>query len=263
MQNFFLSAAMGRPRGEGHAAEDVLLKYGIPASRQAGIQVLWMTWGITEAGLQSLPPTIWRIFGWQNADVGHYMVPDDSSDAPVGGGVLQRKERKCDDGIGSPPGKVKLKNGSTVDAGRMLIHDQWNTELHGPLQQAFMDGTKAKTPDVRFHKERLSGFWDASSPCHRFLKKQGITTLLFTGVNTDQCVLASLQDACNQGWDTILLMDGCGTTSPGYTKQMVEYNCQKSWGFVSSCKALFDGAKKITKPEGADSVRKVESKDEV
>lgn len=53
MQNFFLSAAMGRSRGEGHAAEEVLLKYGIPAMRQAGIQVLWLRWGITDAGLQS------------------------------------------------------------------------------------------------------------------------------------------------------------------------------------------------------------------
>jgi hypothetical protein len=51
MQNFSLSAAMGQPRGEGHAAKDVLLKYGIPAARQAGIQVLWLTWRIIDAGL--------------------------------------------------------------------------------------------------------------------------------------------------------------------------------------------------------------------
>jgi hypothetical protein len=90
----------------------------------------------------------------------------------MGGGVLRRKERKCDDGVGSPLGEVKLKKSSTVDAGRMLIWDQWNTALHAPLQQAFEDGTKAKILDVRFHKKRLSGFWDGSSSCHRFLKKQ-------------------------------------------------------------------------------------------
>lgn len=181
----------------------------------------------------------------------------------MAGGVLRRKERKCDDGVGFPLGEVKLKNGSTVNAGRMLMRDHWNTALHGPLQQAFEDGTRAKIPDVRFHKERLPGFWDGSSPCHRFLKKQGIRTLLFAGVNTDQCVLASLQDACNQGWNTILLMDGCGTTSPAFTKQMVEYNCQKSWGFISSCKALFDGIKQMTQHEAADSGLNVASKDEM
>ena len=37
MQNFFLSSAVGRKRGEGHEAEDVLLQYGIPAARKAGI----------------------------------------------------------------------------------------------------------------------------------------------------------------------------------------------------------------------------------
>lgn len=58
MQNYFLSAAMGRPKSEGHTAEEVLLKYGIPAARQAGIQILWLTWGISNKDLQTLPSTI-------------------------------------------------------------------------------------------------------------------------------------------------------------------------------------------------------------
>ncbi|OAA77801.1 isochorismatase family protein [Akanthomyces lecanii RCEF 1005] len=36
MQNYFLSAALGRRRGEGHDAEDVLLKLGIPAAARLG-----------------------------------------------------------------------------------------------------------------------------------------------------------------------------------------------------------------------------------
>ena len=43
MQNVFLSAALGRSRGEGHTAEDVLLEHGIPAARKAGTQILWLT----------------------------------------------------------------------------------------------------------------------------------------------------------------------------------------------------------------------------
>jgi hypothetical protein len=43
------------------------------------------------------------------------------------------------------------------------------------------------------------------------------------------------------GFDTILLKDGCGTSSPEYAAKMVEYNCRKSWGFVSSLKALESG----------------------
>lgn len=42
MQNFFLSGALGRS-GSGHAAEDALLKFAIPAARKAEIQVVWLT----------------------------------------------------------------------------------------------------------------------------------------------------------------------------------------------------------------------------
>ncbi len=42
----------------------------------------------------------------------------------------------------------------------------------------------------------------------------GFRTLLFGGVNTDQCVFATIQDANLKGFDTILLNDGCGTNSP-------------------------------------------------
>lgn len=87
-----------------------------------------------------------------------------------------------------------------------------------------------------------SGFWAAGAEeIVEFLKGEGITTLLFAGVNTDQCVLASLQDACNLGFDTVLLRDGCGTSSPDFAREAVEYNAKRVWGFVSSCRDLEDG----------------------
>lgn len=129
------------------------------------------------------------------------------------------------------------------------MREQFNTALHGPLQQSFDESQQMALPDVRFHKARLSGFWGGSTPCVEYLKKKGITTLLFGGVNTDQCVLASIQDAANLGFDTILLKDGSGTTSPDYAKEMVEFNCRKSWGFVSSCQALMEGVNSMDSPE--------------
>jgi len=254
MQNFFLSAAMGRSRGEGHEAEDVLLKVGIPAARKAGIQIVWLTWGISEQGLQTLPPTVWRIFGWEIADKGVFEVEDDCPDTSRDGPakMLHRSERKCSSGIGCPLGDVKLGNDSIVDAGKMLMRDQWDTGLHGALEDAFQDSQKTSVPDVRFHKERLSGLWGPSSDLESFLRKSGITTLLFAGVNTDQCVLATIQDASTKGFDTILLKDGCGTTSPEYARQMVDYNCSKSWGFVSSCADLAEGVRNIDKGEGGE-----------
>lgn len=253
MQNFFLSAALGRSRGEGHEAEDTLLKLGIPAAREAGIQVIWLTWGISEAGLETLPPTVWRVFGWEIADDDDFEVDNDGLDATPGQ-MMVRSERKSNGGIGSPLGKVTLEDGTQVDAGRMLMGDQWNTRLHGPLEEAYRAGLDGTLPDVRFHKERLSGLWGPSSEMEQFLRKQGITTLLFTGVNTDQCVLSTVQDASTKGFDTVLLKDGCGTTSPEYARKMVDLNCQKVWGFVSSCAALAHGVDNIVRDgEGGEA----------
>lgn len=253
MQNFFLSKALGRERGEGHEAEEALLKYGIPAARDAGIQIIWLTWGITEQDLETLPPTIWRIFGWSAAAEGDFEVEDDALSLtsnvkgiqqPVAGLLgtkLKRKEKRAAGGIGQEIGDVTLEDGTVTKAGRLLMRDQWNTRLHPPLEAAYQDGLKAKIPDVRFHKARLSGMWGSNTLVQDFLEKQSIRTLLFAGVNSDQCVLATLQDACNQGWDTILLKDGCGTTSPDFARRTVLYNCQKSWGFTSTCEDLAKG----------------------
>ena len=155
------------------------------------------------------------------------------------------QEPESDIGVGDDIGEVKLSNGSTVSAGRLLMRDQWNSALHEPLQQEFDKSQTTALPDVRFHKSRLSGFWGGTTRCMEYLKAKGITTLLFAGVNTDQCVLACLQDACNMGFDIILLKDGCGTTSPEYATEMVELNCRKSWGFVSSCQGLENGVKNM------------------
>ena len=232
MQNIFLSPAMfGKVRGEGHEAEDTLLRTGIPAARNAGIQIVHVTWGISEEELDVLPPILFRAFGFSEAGKDH--EPDGT------------KEVESDVGVGDDIGEVKLPNGSTISAGRLLMRDQWNSALHDPLQQEFDKSQTTTLPDVRFHKSRLSGFWGGTTRCMKYLKEKGIPTLLFAGVNTDRCVLASLQDACNMGFDTVLLKDGCGTNSPEYATEMVELNCRKSWGFVSSCQGLENGVKNM------------------
>lgn len=232
MQNYFLSSAMGRARGEGHKAEAELLREGIPAARRAGIQIVYLTWGISDEELEVLPPVIFRIFGF-NIDTLNYEIEDSESGL--------EKESKGVGGIGEAIGNVTLSDGSIVEGGKLLMRDQWNTELHDPLKADFESSQKLSLPDLRFHKARLSGLWGGSTPCLEFLKQKGFKSLLFAGINTDQCVLATIQDASNQGFDTILLKDGCGTTSPDFARETAEYNCRKSWGFVSSCKTMADG----------------------
>lgn len=69
--------------------------------------------------------------------------------------------------------------------------------------------------------------------------------MLFAGENTDQCVAATIQDACTKGWDCLMLSDACATTSPDFAKKCIEYNCEGGWGFVLSCKDWADGVDAI------------------
>ena len=229
MQNYFLSSALGRVDGEGHDAERTLLEKAIPAARKAGIQVVYVNWGIDEHQLNLLPPVIFRIFGF-NIDL-------IAEDVVVG----TEKESKRNRGIGESMGDVKLSDGSVVEAGRLLMRNQWNSDIHDPMKKSFDESQATSLPDLNFPKVRLSGFWRGFSPASDFLRANGFKTLLFAGVNTDQCVLSSVKDAADEGFDTILLKDGCGTTSPEFATKTVLFNCHRAWGFVSSCGALLEG----------------------
>jgi nicotinamidase-related amidase len=84
--------------------------------------------------------------------------------------------------------------------------------------------------DIRVDKYRMSGFWD--TPLDAILRNLGITTLLFAGVNADQCVLCSLQDANFLGYDCLLLQDCTATTSPSYCLDATLYNVRQCFGFT-------------------------------
>ena len=66
----------------------------------------------------------------------------------------------------------------------------------------------------------------------------GIRSLLFAGVNTDQCVMCSLQDANFLGYGCVMLEDCCATTSPDFCSQATVWNVKKCFGFVSNSEHL-------------------------
>ncbi|MEY3298326.1 MAG: hypothetical protein RLZZ597_1586 [Cyanobacteriota bacterium] len=92
--------------------------------------------------------------------------------------------------------------------------------------------------DIRVDKYRMSGFWD--TPLDSILRNLGKSTLFFAGVNMDQCVMATLQDANFLGYDCILLRDCSATTSPDYCTQATIYNINQCFGFVSDSVALIN-----------------------
>jgi nicotinamidase-related amidase len=121
-------------------------------------------------------------------------------------------------GLGDP-----LPNGSPV-----LQSGSWGA--------AILDEFGDTSGDVHVDKFSMSGFWETH--LDMILRNMGITTILFAGVNLDQCVLSTLQDASYRGYDCILLEDCCGTTSPTFCAEAALYNIRQCFGFVSSARHL-------------------------
>ncbi|MGE0255455.1 MAG: cysteine hydrolase family protein [Alphaproteobacteria bacterium] len=106
---------------------------------------------------------------------------------------------------------------------KVLEKDSWAA--------AIVDELAPAPADVRVEKFRMSGFWD--TPLDAILRNLGVTTLLFAGVNSDQCVLHTLADANFLGYDTILLDDCAATTSPEFCRAATLYNVKQIFGFVA------------------------------
>lgn len=146
--------------------------------------------------------------------------------------------------LGEEMGKIKLEDGTEIQAGRVMMRDQWNTEFFPSLVQA------AESQDIWVNKNRLNGFWGGTK-VEEALRDRGIRTLLFAGENTDQCVQASIQGAYTQGWDVLMITDNCATSSPEFVTKCTEFNCKNGWGFVLTSKQLVDGIDDMeTGPDG-------------
>lgn len=117
---------------------------------------------------------------------------------------------------------------SPIDHGLSVVAGEWGAQVVAELPLA--------PRDITVFKHRLSGFWD--NELDAILRQQGITTLLFAGVNTDRCVFSSLQDAGFLGYDCVLLSDACSTPSPAYVSKAIYFIVQQLHGFVATTAAL-------------------------
>lgn len=137
------------------------------------------------------------------------------------GPTVQFKGKRTADGVG-------YAEHSPIDHGPSLVQGSWGAQV--------VDELAVAPSDITVHKHRLSGFWD--NELDTLLRQQGITTLLFAGINTDRCVFSTLQDANFLGYDCVLLQDACSTPSPAYVTKGVLYIVQLLHGFVASAGSL-------------------------
>jgi ureidoacrylate peracid hydrolase len=92
--------------------------------------------------------------------------------------------------------------------------------------------------DIQIIKHRFSAFWDTETDA--VLRNMGIKTLFIGGVNMDQCVMTTLEDASFLGYDTVLIEDATATTSPDYCVQAVLYNVKLLFGFVTRATEIIE-----------------------
>lgn len=116
-----------------------------------------------------------------------------------------------------------LPNGS-----RALTRDSWGVEL--------AEGLVVEPGDLEIEKHRMSGFPDTE--LDSILRTLRVDTLFFAGVNSDQCVYATLVDAAAIGYDVVLVDGASGTTSPAYCHDATLYNTRQCYGFTTDAAEL-------------------------
>lgn len=128
---------------------------------------------------------------------------------------------------GSGPGL-----GETIPGGApILLRGSWGAQI--------VDELVPEPGDIHVAKHRFSGFWDTE--LDSILRNLGVSTLFFAGVNADQCVMTTLEDASFLGYDVLMLRDCVATTSPPFCMQATEYNVKLLFGFMADSRALLAG----------------------
>lgn len=122
--------------------------------------------------------------------------------------------------------------GETIPGGAPILRK-------GSWGAAVVDGLDPLPSDIHVTKCRFSGFWN--TPLDSILRNLGATTLFFAGVNGDQCVMTTLQDASFLGYDVLMLDDCTATTSPAYCMEATRYNVKLLFGFMTDSGALVAG----------------------
>jgi nicotinamidase-related amidase len=142
------------------------------------------------------------------------------------------------DRLNLSPGLLHVYNptGTGVGLGDPLPANGAKVLEFGSWAAAIVDDLAVEPSDIHVAKYRMSGFQDTM--LDSILRNLGVTTLLFAGVNADQCVMCTLQDANFLGYDCLLIEDCTATTSPDYCMAATIYNVRQCFGFVISAKEI-------------------------
>ncbi|MCB8888995.1 cysteine hydrolase family protein [Vreelandella malpeensis] len=118
--------------------------------------------------------------------------------------------------------------GEATPAGHpVLVRGGWGAQA--------IDALAPLPGDIVVYKSRFSGFWHTELDA--ILRRLDITTLLFAGINTERCVLATLQDASFLGYHTVVMEDAVATPSPAASEAAFTL-IRMLYGFTASGQTL-------------------------
>lgn len=120
--------------------------------------------------------------------------------------------------------------GEQLEHGPVLTQGSWGASMPGELQALMSED------DIHIEKVRMNGFF--GTHLDQVLRTQGIETLLFAGVNIDQCVTSTMEEAYFRDYNVVLLEDACATSSPDYCREAVVFNTRNCWGFSMTTEQL-------------------------
>jgi len=90
------------------------------------------------------------------------------------------------------------------------LQDSLGADFHPDLN--LPEGTVLISKGVRFDQDQNSAFDQTGLAVH--LRKAGIRRLYIGGLAEDVCVLATVLDACHEGFETVLIRDATRSITP-------------------------------------------------
>lgn len=113
--------------------------------------------------------------------------------------------------------------GDRIESGPVLVSGAWGAQSVPAIDKG--------PDDIEVGKHRLTGFRD--NELDQILRRLGVTTLFYTGVNLDRCVFATLADGCFNGFDAVLVEDATTTVSPPHVTDAILYLIRLLYGFTA------------------------------
>eukprot|EP00928_Gymnodinium_smaydae_P026505 TRINITY_DN20793_c0_g1_i4.p1 TRINITY_DN20793_c0_g1~~TRINITY_DN20793_c0_g1_i4.p1 ORF type:complete len:514 (+),score=90.93 TRINITY_DN20793_c0_g1_i4:160-1542(+) len=112
----------------------------------------------------------------------------------------------------TPPDGKRIGQVLSPEMGRILVRGEPGNNL--------MPTVAARAGEKIVHKPGKGAFY--ATDLHDYLKSEGITHLVFTGVTTEVCVQTSMREANDRGFECVLLEDCTASYFPHFKEATIE-----------------------------------------